>query len=74
MKHSRGKQGVREYSRSFLRETNRKRYPDAEQEYRFELCEREPAREHREKTEVSEETLIMEFLELDENEDARSFL
>ena len=59
---------------AFLRETNRKRYPDAEQEYRFELCEREPAREHREKTEVSEETLIMEFLELDENEDRAEFL
>ena len=59
---------------AFLRETNKIKYPDAEQEYRFELCEREPSAEHREKKEESEESLIMEFLELDENEDRAEFL
>lgn len=59
---------------AFLRETNKRKYPDAEQEYRFELCERELSEEHCEKKEVSEESLIMEFLELDENEDRAEFL
>ena len=48
---------------AFLRETNKIKYPDAEQEYRCELCERELSAEHREKKEESEESLIMEFLE-----------
>ena len=59
---------------AFLRETNRRKYPDAEQEYRSELCERDPAEEHPEKTAESEESLIMNFLELDENEERAEFL
>lgn len=59
---------------AFLRETNKIKYPDAEQEYRFELCERKISEEHRGKKEESEESLIMGFLELDENEDRAEFL
>lgn len=59
---------------AFLREIDKRKYPDTEHEYRFELCERELSEEHPEKKEMSEESLMMEFLELDENEDRAEFL
>ncbi len=58
---------------SFLGAVNRERHPDAGQEYRFELC-RDIAREYKERKQVSEEELIMAFLELDENEERAEFL
>lgn len=59
---------------AFLREIDKRKYPDTEQECRFELCEREPSEERPEKKEMSEESLLMEFLELDENEARAEFL
>lgn len=70
-------QGGRAYVSSlgaFLRQTDKTKNPDTDQEYRFELCEREPSEKHRESRAASEKSMIMEFLELDENEDRVEFL
>lgn len=57
---------------SFMRELDHEKYPGYRQVYRFELS-RDLAREHQERKN-SEEELILEFLDLDENEEKAEFL
>ena len=57
---------------SFTRPVNRERYPDAQQEYRFELCR--DVREMKQERQESEEDMILQFLDLNENEERAEFL
>lgn len=58
---------------AFTRAVNKERYPDAEQEYRFELCS-DSRQEMTQKIPESEESLILQFLDLDENQQRAEFL
>ncbi len=57
---------------SFTRAVNRERYPDARQEYRFELCMDE--QEKNQDGRKSEKEMILAFLDLNENEERAEFL
>ncbi len=58
---------------AFMRAVSKDKYPDAQQEYRFELC-RDSVQEMKKDTPESEESLILQFLDLDGNEQRAEFL